>query len=880
MGGKAPDNYRSRLEYELNVICDMGFASYMLIVADFVSWAKERGIPVGPGRGSAAGALTCYALGITDLDPLVYGLHFERFLNPARKSMPDIDIDFEPSGRGEVIEYVAKKYGEEHVCQIVTFNRLKARAAIRDVGRVMDIPLSEVDKVAKLVPWGDEVDGALKNPEFQRIYQSSALYKEWIDTARRLEGFTRNVSIHAAGVIICADPIWYHAPVQVMEGQTMSVCMYSMEDAEKVGLVKMDFLGLRTLTYLRDTIINVKTTKGIEIDLARIPLDDPVTYRMLGAGDVMGVFQMEGEGMRDLLVSIAPDKLDDLIACIALFRPGPMENDLHRAYARRKNGREPVTVKHPDLEPILGPTYGILTYQEQISLILQALGGMDLGTATLLIKLISKKKERATISKYKMDFIKGAIARGVEADIAHAIWQEMEAFAGYGFNKAHSAAYGLIAYQTAYLKANYPREFYAAYLSSEMHNQEKIAVILEEMKRKGIPVYGPDVNHSRAWFSVENDGVRYGLAAIKGVGIQAAEAISAAREEYGPYQDIFQLVARVDPHWLNKGVLEALIGAGACDCFKASRKAMLLAIPDALERGKKQREDLLKGQVALFGAGVADAGPPLSKDEFPAKELLRMEREYIGFYLSHHPLEEVWDKIKPYITSEIARLKDMHDGSRVRVGGMLTSVMSRTSKKDRLFATFNLEDFTGKVKCIMFPDAYDKFGVLLENEAFVVLGGRIKIEESEVREGVDEEDTGLRRDVRIIAEELWRLDPEATDESQRFVVPAKSPADITLVDHSIMEEESFYLDDEEITSVGNAVVNIVLDPAKADKETIRALKSCLVSKKGPMPVKFHFPIGGRWIIVDAGSEHGVAFTQELKTSLLGIPGVEDVSVRL
>ena len=389
----------------------MGFASYFLIVSDFVLWAKARDIPVGPGRGSVAGSLVSYCLRITDLDPLAFNLQFERFLNPARKSMPDIDIDFEPTGRADVIDYVVNTYGKEHVCQIITFNRMKARAAIRDVGRVMDIPLGEVDKVAKLVPWGKSLDDALKDSEFSKAYKSSALAQDWIDTARKAENFVRNASVHAAGVVICADPIWYHAPVQVMEGQTMSVCMYSMNDAEKVGLVKMDFLGLRTLTYLRETCDNIEASRGIKIDLLKIPLNDASTFKMLAAGDVLGVFQLESGGMRDLIMSIVPDRIGDLIACVGLFRPGPMEHDLHHAYARRKNGKEPVTYKHPDLEPILGSTYGVLTYQEQVSSILQALGGIDLAKANLIIKTISKKRD---LTKYKAEFLEGAAQNRID----------------------------------------------------------------------------------------------------------------------------------------------------------------------------------------------------------------------------------------------------------------------------------------------------------------------------------------------------------------------------------------------------------------------------------------------------------------------------------
>jgi DNA polymerase III subunit alpha len=874
----ASENYRERLEYELKVICDMKFASYFLIVADFVEWAKKQDIPVGPGRGSAAGCLVSYSLGITDIDPIKYGLQFERFLNPARKSLPDIDMDFEPNGRGAIINYVVQTYGEEHVCQIITFNRLKARAAIRDVGRVMDIPLTEVDKMAKLVPWGKDLDACLKDPDFLKGYQVSDVTRQWIDTAKGVENFTRNASIHAAGVVICRDPIWYHAPVQVMEGETMSVCMYSMNDAEKVGLVKMDFLGLRTLTYLRETCDNIKKTKNIAVDLLKIPLDDSATFKMLASGDVAGVFQLESGGMRDLVMSINVDNLEDLIACIALFRPGPMENDLHHAYARRKNGKEAITFKNDALKPILGPTYGILTYQEQISSILQALGDIDLGQATLVIKLISKKKDRTAIAKYKEAFIKGAVKKGVNKKIAEEIWGEMEAFAGYGFNRAHSAAYGVVAYQTAYLKANYPLEFFAAYFTSEMHNQEKIGWIIEEVKRRGIPVLHPDVNKSRARFTVEGDGIRFGLAAIKGVGSQAVDSIVEAREKQGPYKDLYQLVARIDLHLVNKTVLEGLISAGACDGLSGTRKAMMEAIPDAIEHGKRRQEDTQRGQSSLFGSAEVDSGPTLiGTQEYPMKDFLRMEKETLGFYLSHHPLEDVWGKLQHNVREKISDLAEMRDGRTVRVGGMLGSVNRRLSKKLQNFALFNLEDLSGRINGILFPQAYEKYGPLMETGAFVVIKGRLRVEEKEgVASGGDEEDSGPRRDLQLIVEEIWRLDPDAEDEKATFVVQPQK-ADVTIDEDIMLAEDTSLINDPVLTDA-DYLVSIVLNLQEISQSGISEIRSKLQSRKGPTPVNLKFPMGDSEIVIDTGPDRRIVFSPELRESLLAIRGVEDVSL--
>lgn len=872
--GNPGEEYVSRLEYELGVICDMGFASYFLIVADFVEWAKTRGIPVGPGRGSAAGCLVSYSLGITDLDPFQYGLQFERFLNPARKSMPDIDIDFEPTRRAEVIDYVVKTYGEEHVCQIITFNRLKARAAIRDVGRVMDIPLGDVNKLAKMVPWGGDLDDALKNPEFKSSYESSETVRKWIDTARKVEGLTRNASIHAAGVVICGDPIWFHAPVQVMENESMSVCMYSMNDAEKVGLVKMDFLGLRTLTYLTNACQNIKTIRGIDIDLLKIPLDDEATFRMLASGDVLGVFQMESGGMRELLMSISPDRIEDLIATIALFRPGPMENDLHHAYARRKNKKEPVTFRHPELEPILGPTYGILTYQEQISLILQALGGIDLATATLMIKLISKKKERTVISKYKEDFIKGASKKGISRKAANDIWNEMEAFAGYGFNKAHSAAYGLIAYQTAYLKANYPLEFYTAYLTSEMHNQDKIAAIIDEIKRKKISVFPPDINKSRAEFIVEGNGIRYGLGAIKGVGIQAVQSIVSSREKSGAYTNLHDLASRIDLRLVNKSVLESLIAAGACDSLTGTRKSMLQSIPDVLEYGKNRQEDINKGQTVLFTAQNTTNRSSAAKteEEYPIKDLLRMEKEALGFYLSHHPLEDIWDKVKNHIRENVVDLPEMKDGRTVKVGGIISSVNRRLSKKLQNFATFILEDLTGKIEVIAFPQAYDRFGQVIQNDNIAVIKGRLKVEENE---GTEDDEQEIKRDLRIIAEEIFRFNPDFQDgflEIPETIHQQKAPViQPDLEDQLIEIDDSNYL-------IPDQAVEIVISLQEADKQSIRMIKTHLLNSNGTFPVRFRFPISEREVIINPDFTRKISYTPELRERLLEIDGVQEVQL--
>ncbi len=873
LNGNVSDDYRQRLDYELDVICDMGFASYLLITGDFTVWAKDRNIPVGPGRGSAAVSLVSYAIGIIDIDPLQYGLQFERFLNPARKSMPDIDIDFDPVGRADVIKYVTETYGVEHVCQIVTFNRLKARAALRDVGRVMDIPLGDVDKIAKMVPFGKDLDFTIENDEdFARAYQETALNRQWFDTAKAVEGLVRNGGVHAAGVIICGDPIWEHAPVQKIEGDIGQVCQYSMNDAEKVGLVKMDFLGLKTLTYLRQACNNIRENHGVEIDLLNIPLDDKKTFKMLSRGDVLGVFQMEGGGMRDLLMAIAPDRLEDLIATVALFRPGPMENDLHHKYARRKNGKEEITYRHELLKPILEPTYGTLTYQEQISLILQAMGDIDLASATMIMKLISKKKDRQSIAKYKEEFLKGAEAKELSRATAKELWNEMEAFAGYGFNKAHSTAYGLIAYQTAYLKANYPLEFHAAYMTNESGNQDKIAWIVDDLKSKKVQVLAPDVNESYPDFRVEGKGVRYGLAAIKGVGHLAVESIVAGRDEHGPFENFYQLAARSDLRLVNKGVFESLINAGACDTLEGNRHSMLESVADALEQGKKKQEDVARGQVGLFGAPGAGPSPSLPDlEEFSRKELLKMEKSSLGFYLSHHPLEDVKDKIQKYTREKIPDLEELRDGRTVRVGGMLGSVHKKLSRRGQNFATFKLEDMHNKVDGIIFPKTYSQYGGLLDNDAFVVIKARLRIEELESK---DDESRPIKQ-VQLIAEEIWRYNPDSEEEWVQSKAPDEIRSDPTIAEDILLEDDvGQYM--AHGSSASSATVSIVLDIDKIERTGISTMKAHLGSRKGPTPVRLKFPVNGREHVIDTGPDRHVMYSPDLREALLAINGVRDV----
>ncbi|HYE78360.1 MAG TPA: DNA polymerase III subunit alpha, partial [bacterium] len=752
--------YHDRLDYELGVIDRMGFNAYFLIVQDFVNFAKDAGIEVGPGRGSAAGSLVAFATGITDIDPIEYGLIFERFLNPERASMPDVDIDFAPERRHEVIQYVSEKYGHDRVCQIVTFNRMKARAAIRDAGRVLDIPLPEVDKLAKLVPWGPKItlDEALETvPELRQKQRENPEIAKLLDTAKGIEGLCRNAGIHPAGIVIAQGPVSQHVPLQRMNNGEV-VAQYDMTNVEKIGLVKMDFLGLKTLTYIRDCLTLVEQRRGKKIDIATIPVDDKKTFELLGSGDTLGLFQLEGSGMRALLMDMEPDKLGDIIACIALYRPGPLNSGLHIKYVKRKHGEERFDYPHPLMEPILGETYGVLTYQEQIAQLFVDLAGMTLGSAVKVIKIISKKRSREEINEYREGFVQGAKKlHGIPEKVTNQLFDEIIEFAGYGFNKAHSAAYGVVAYRTAYLKANYPEEFYTAYLTSEMENHAKLALIVAEMKDRGIPLVRPDINLSGVGFTIEDDAsppgprtsasghsatrVRFGLAGIKGMGEKAAEGII---EERGarPFADLADFCSRIDCKVVNKGTLEALIGAGALDPLPGNRAQKLAALDACLEYAKNRQEDQAKGQGNLFGGGVATAAPPAAVSlpdlpELPEQELLVRERQLTGLFLTRHPVEEEWPRLKRLV-KPIGDLSADDEGVKMKLAGLVSGLQRKRSKNLAPYAIFNLEDVTGTIEALVFPQAFERLKFHLADDQIVVCAGRLQVDEREAGPDVDE----------------------------------------------------------------------------------------------------------------------------------------------
>src|SRR2546426_798402 len=632
----------ARLGHELAVIEKMGFAGYFLVVWDFIHYAREHGIAVGPGRGSSAGSLVAYCLGITNIDPMRYGLLFERFLNPERVSMPDMDIDFADDRRDEVIRYVADKYGRDRVAHIITFGTLGAKAAIRDVGRVLGMPYGDVDRIAKLVPsfpLNITLDDAYqKSPPLAEMVKSQPAVKELWDIARTLEGCTRHASVHASAVVISDEPLDEHIPLYKDPKRPELITGYAMGPIEKLGLLKMDFLGLRTLTVLSETVRLIRDARGISIDLDTLPLDDPKTYALLSEAKTFGVFQLESAGMREALRGLRPERLADVIAMVSLYRPGPME--LIADFIERRHGRAKITYEHPAVEKFTRETDGIMVYQEQIMQIPSAVAGFTMGEADILRRAMGKK-DRDLMAKQRETFVAGCAERGVTRAKADRVWELMEKFAGYGFNKSHAAAYALVAYQTAYFKANFPVEFMAALLTSEMGDTDKIVKYIEECRAMGIKVQPPDVNVSAVQFSVAGDTIRFGLAAIKNVGEAAMESILRGRREQGPFGALADFCARVDLRLVNRRVIESLIKAGAFDAVGPSRAHLLSTLDLAMETGQRQQRDRVEGQVSLFELG---GGPPSAPAEAPTvpewepDQLLAYEREVLGFYVSGHPL--------------------------------------------------------------------------------------------------------------------------------------------------------------------------------------------------------------------------------------------------
>lgn len=730
---------KERLNYEISVIKQMGFAGYFLIVSDFVNYAKSKGIPVGPGRGSAAGSLVAYVLGITNLEPTRWGLIFERFLNPERITMPDIDIDFCFERREEVINYVREKYGKDHVAQIITFGTMAARAAIRDVGRVLDVPYAEVDRLAKMIPPNTSIESAISSSsELQNLIKHNPTYEKIISIAKKLEGYARHASIHAAGIVISKEPITEYVPLQTMDGGNEIVTQFPMTNLEELGLLKMDFLGLRTLTVINDTLKDIKNRYGIELDLNNISLDDKKVYELLQEGETIGVFQLESKGMRNLLKEVKPEKFEDLIAVLALYRPGPLGR--LESYIKRKKGEEEIKYLHPALEPILSETYGVIIYQEQVMEIAHRLAGFSLGQADLLRRAMGKKMPEV-MEQQREIFINGAKERGISEEIAKEIFEDMARFAEYGFNKSHSAAYALISFQTAYLKAYYPREYMASLMTSVMGNNDKLAKYLAEAKRMGIKILPPDINESMVGFTVTSEGIRFGLSGIKNVGDNVAKAIVEEREKNGKFKSILDFAQRLNTRVINKRALESLIKAGAFDNFKYTRRTFLTNIEKILDLSQNsKKKEIIQASLWEF----SPESPEISFENFPEfslEELLSMEKEVLGFYVSYDPLLELQKFSNKLFDINIEDLFEMESGRYVVISGILKNLRETLDRKNQkmLFAT--LEDLTGEVDLTIFSSVYNIHKNLLIEGKKVIIAGKLensKEEEERIKIIVDD----------------------------------------------------------------------------------------------------------------------------------------------
>ncbi len=725
--------YEERLVLEIRMIQQMKFSGYFLIVWDFIEFARRRGIPVGPGRGSAAGSVVSWALGITDLDPLRYGLIFERFLNPERVSLPDIDIDFCMNRRGEVIDYVTQKYGRENVAQIITFGTLGAKQAIKDVGRVLDVPYGEMDRLAKLVPNVLNItieDALAQSPLLTQAVERDERLHEVVETATRLEGFVRNASVHAAGVVISPQPLLSLVPLYRTNKDEI-VTQYDMKDLEKLGLLKMDFLGLATLTVVNDALELIRAGRGVKLDLEEIPLDDPKTFELFARAQTSGVFQFESGGMRDVLRRARPSRLEDLIALNALFRPGPMQ--AIDEFIARKHGLSPVTYDFPELEPILTETYGIVVYQEQVMQIAHRLAGFTLGEADLLRRAMGKK-DKAQMAAQKEKFIRGAVARSFSRDKVTRMYEVMEPFAGYAFNKSHSAAYAYLAYVTAYLKMHYTVEFMAALLTSEagLGNTDKVVRYINECREMGVTVLPPDVNVSNLNFTPLGSEIRFGLRAVKNVGENSVRAILDARAAVGRFISLYQFCEKVDLRQLNKRVLESLIKAGAMDSIHSNRAALNTALDRALDAGARLQRDREAGQHGLFGAQPlpvqAEEKLP-DAAEWPEAERLAGEKETLGFYLSGHPLAIYLEKLREICSADSATLEGRAQGEEVTLGGLVVQVRTMRSRRGEPWAQARLEDLRGYVDLLVFPEAYRRLAERLQTDAAVFVRGRVNPEE-------------------------------------------------------------------------------------------------------------------------------------------------------
>jgi DNA polymerase-3 subunit alpha len=761
-----PAEADERLRFELDTIKEMGFSSYFLIVWDYIKWSRDNGVAVGPGRGSAAGSLVAFSLRITDLDPLEHGLLFERFLNPGRKSMPDIDTDFSVGGRDRVVAYVTEKYGSNAVARIGTFGKLLARAVVRDSGRVLGFSYGQVDRIAKLVPekLGIKLDeAAAPGSELAAAMETDEGAKRIVEVARPLEGLVRNEGVHAAGVVIAPGAVTDYLPVRV-DDQGSVVTQVPDHDVEALGLLKMDFLGLRNLDIIQDALRLVKVTTGDDLDIEAITMDDPPTYRMLAKGDALGVFQFESSGMRDALREVRPTEFADLVALVALYRPGPMA--FIPTYAKNKRDPSRVRFADPRLEPITGPTYSVAVYQEQLMQISRALAGFSPARADDLRKAVGKK-DKELMASLRDEFVQGCIDSGTDPNVAEDLWGLCEAAGDYSFNKSHAACYALLAYRTAYLKANHPAEYMAAVLTSVMDTKDRVPFYVSASSDMGLEVLPPDVNKSESGFAVTGESeIRFGLTAVKGVGENAVHALIEERTANGPYTTIWDFCRRVDPAQLNKRALESLIRGGALDCTGASRAGMLDALPAAMAQAAKRRSDQAAGQESLFGlledsgAGSMEADPPITMPEMDKDELLAGEKEAIGLYVSSHPLADCRRQLRRLTTVTIGEVGSLADGQSVTLGGLVGAVKNITTKRGEPMAFVRLDDLEGAIEVVVVPQVLAAAREILAEDALVLITGRI-----------DQKGEG---ETKLVAQAVDAFQPDPADEEDRLLLEVEA----------------------------------------------------------------------------------------------------------
>jgi DNA polymerase-3 subunit alpha len=863
-----------QMHYELELIDKMGFSSYFLIVWDFCDFARRRGIPVGPGRGSAAGCLVAYVLGITNIDPIRHKLVFERFLNPERVEMPDIDIDFCYERRGEVIEYVTERYGADCVAQIAAFGTMGARAVLRDVGRTLGFSPSETDKIAKLVPEGVNVtlaDALQPGSELHQLVERDERVRELVEIAKLLEGTPRHASVHAAGVVIAPEPLADIVPLMRTKDGRPAI-QFDMDQCKKLGLLKMDFLGLRNLTVIADCRRRIEARTGQPFDVDALPLDDPATYRMISEGHTIGVFQVESPGMTDLMRRLKPTNIEDIIAAGALFRPGPMENI--PLYLKAKHEGNP-QYPHPDLEPILKDTYGVMIYQEQVQQVAAKMAGFSLGEADMLRRAISKK-DQALMEHYRARFIAGCEKNGYSRELAEEVYAQIEKFAGYGFNKAHSAAYAYIIYQTAYLKANYPVEYMAALLTSmsgiSTKKKDSTALYIAEARRLGISVLPPDVNESRADFTdLPGQRIRVGLGAVKNVGGAAVEAILREREAHGPYRGLGDFCRRVDLRVCNRRAIESLIKAGAFDSFGVARARLLAGLDDCLRRVQARSRERARGERSLFdllGPGLGE-GAEAEEDVWPdvpewdSRERLQYEKEALGLYISGHPLEAVAEALR-LRAHPIASLDERLDGDRCTVAGMVAQVRRTATRRGETMAFLLLEDLTGQTEVVLFPKVYGEVDKsLLEEDRLLLVRGRVSWRGD--RRGAGEEGAGEGEgagEVSVVAEEL-----------ESFLDgPSATAAEDALVAWGPWRDENPTGDAPPAAQPASPDVVRVVVPTVHDELGLRLLEAVLRAHPGPVPVEIRFEREG--LALRCGPSLRVTPGPSLDADLQAVPFVE------